>query len=259
MGRRLCSKSRFFRSNSLSGWSRMLRKSFEFLHKVERRVCRDLANSRRSFSQCGEDILVQYVFNMRKIHRPSYLDIGCNDPFVLNNTVALYLQGSRGINIDANPNLIRKFERERPQDINLNTGISGTDAGELDFYLMEDDTLSTFSKGECDALQGHGHKLRSVEKIRLTTISKILEKHAGGKFPDFLSLDVEGLDFEILKTIDFARSAPKVICVEAAEYSPTGSGERRSDLIEFLVAKGYYEYANTNLNAIMVQRTFWFI
>ena len=65
--------------------------------------------------------------------------------------------------------------------------------------------------------------------------------------------------FDIIKSIDFEKSYPKVICVEAAEYSPIGAGARRSDLINFLVSKGYYEYANTNLNAIMVKNEFWFI
>ena len=67
------------------------------------------------------------------------------------------------------------------------------------------------------------------------------------------------MDLEILKTIDYSQNAPKVICVEAADYSPIGAGERRTELIDFLVSKGYYEYASTNLNAIMVMRDFWFI
>ena len=74
-----------------------------------------------------------------------------------------------------------------------------------------------------------------------------------------MSIDVEGMDFQILKSIDFTTSAPKVICVEAADYSPVGAGMRRHEMIDFLVSKGYYEYANTNLNAIMVQSKFWFI
>jgi hypothetical protein len=67
------------------------------------------------------------------------------------------------------------------------------------------------------------------------------------------------MDFQILQSIDFSKSYPKIICVEAAEYSPVGAGARRNELINFLVSKGYYEYANTNLNAIMVKNEFWFI
>ena len=59
-----------------------------------------------SFSQCGEDLLIDYVFKLRGIAQPSYIDIGANDPFYLNNTAIFYLRGCRGINIEANPKLI---------------------------------------------------------------------------------------------------------------------------------------------------------
>jgi FkbM family methyltransferase len=168
------------------------------------------------------------------------------------------LKGCRGINIEANPQLLNDFKKLRPHDININIGISNKDKI-FDFYMMKDNTLSTFSKHEADLMIAHGKELLEIKKVKLTTITKILEQYNNGCFPDFLSLDVEGLDFEILQSIYFEKSFPKVICVEAAEYSPIGAGARKEDLIKFLVSKGYYEYANTNLNAIMVKNEFWFI
>lgn len=213
---------------------------------------------KKSYSQCGEDLLIKYIFNLRGISKPSYLDVGANDPYFLSNTALFYQSGSRGINIEANPNLLEKFNSKRSQDINLNIGISDKEE-ELDFYMMKDNTLSTFSKEECDFMVSSGKELSEVKRIKLVTIQSVLERHFDGRFPDFLSIDVEGLDFQILQSIDFLMVKPKVICVEAAEYSPIGAGTRRSELIDFLVSKGYYEYANTNLNAIMVERKFWFI
>jgi len=217
-----------------------------------------IPNFKKSYSQCGEDILVQYIFNLRGIATPSYIDVGANSPFFLNNTAIFYEMGSRGINIEANPQLAEGFQIYRPEDINLNIGIDNK-KGELDFYMMQDDTLSTFSKTESNFMIANGKKLLDIKKIKLDTISNILGIYCNNKFPDFLSIDVEGMDFEILKSIDFGKAFPKVICVEAAEYSPTGAGARRNELIDFLVSKGYYEYANTNLNAIMVKKEFWFI
>ena len=77
---------------------------------------------------------------------------------------------------------------------------------------------------------------------------------------EYLIYDAASTDnsVEILKTIDFKNNSPKVICVEAAEYSPIVTGERRNELIDFLVKNSYYEYANTNLNVIMVRKDFWF-
>lgn len=217
-----------------------------------------LGGYKKSYSQCGEDLLIQYIFTLRGVKNPSYIDIGANDPFFLSNTALFYKKGSRGINIEANPQLMKQFITNRPKDINLNIGISNKEE-ELDFYIMEDNTLSTFSKEECDFMVSKGKTLKAVQKIKLITIADVLEKYFGNQFPDFMSIDVEGMDFQILQSIDFENSRPKVICVEAADYSPVGAGARRSELIDFLVAKGYYEYANTNLNAIMVDRKFWFI
>ncbi len=215
-------------------------------------------NYKKSYSQCGEDLLIKYIFTLRGIAAPSYLDIGANDPYFLSNTALFYAKGSTGVNVEANPNLHKNFEAKRSRDINLNIGISDNE-DELDFFIMEDNTLSTFSKAEADFMQTKGNKLKEVQRVKLTTVASVIDKHCGGVFPDFLTIDVEGMDFQILKSINFESSKPKVICVEAAEYSPIGAGERRAELIEFLVSKGYYEYANTNLNAIMVDRKFWFI
>lgn len=210
-----------------------------------------------SFSQCGEDVIIDYIFKLRGVSRPSYIDIGANNPFYLSNTALFYNKGCRGINIEANPELIGQFYRFRPQDVNINIGISDEE-GEMDFYVMEDSTLSTFSKHEAEEMTKFGKNLKKIEKVRLTTVKHILEEYWDGKFPDILSLDVEGLDFEILKNIDFAGNCPKVICVEAAEFSSDGTGARRTEIIDYLVNNGYYEYANTNLNAIMVRNSFWF-
>lgn len=211
---------------------------------------------RNSYSQSGEDAIMDYIFSLRGISKPTYIDIGANHPFYLNNTALFYERGCRGINVEANPDLIKEFKVQRPADININIGIADKE-NEMDFYVMEDNTLSSFSKEETDAMVVHGKKLAAVKKIKLTTVEKILDEYCDGVFPDILSIDVEGLDFQILKTIDFANNSPKIICVEAAEYSPIGAGARRTEMIDFLVENGYYEYANTNLNAIMVKDSFW--
>jgi FkbM family methyltransferase len=219
---------------------------------------RTTIDAQKSYSQCGEDLIVDYIFKLRGIDLPTYIDIGAHDPFYLSNTAKFYDRGCKGINIEANPDLIQAFYTFRPNDINLNIGISDEE-GSLDFYIMEDNTLSTFSKEECDFMVSNGKAFSRVQKIKLATLSQILNQNFAGNFPDFLSIDVEGMDFQILKSIDFKKAFPKIICCEAAEYSPIGTGDRREEIISLLETNGYYEYANTNLNAIMVRREFWFI
>lgn len=219
----------------------------------------DFNNKKISYSQCAEDLLVKYIFNLRGINNPSYIDIGANNPFFLNNTAIFYENGSRGINIEPNPSLIDLFHKYRPGDTNLNLGI-GNGPSELDLYIMDDPTLSSFSLEECKKYIETGkYNLIETKKINLITINELIEKYCNGIFPDFLSIDAEGMDFEIIKSIDYENTAPKVICFEAADYSPNGTGAKRNDIIDFLKNKEYYEYANTNLNAIMVKNDFWFI
>ncbi len=210
----------------------------------------------RSYSQCGEDLIVNYVFKLRGVEHPSYIDIGANHPYFLSNTALFYEDGCRGINIEANPALFSSFRQFRPRDINLNVGVSDA-KGILEFHIMEDNTLSTFSVEERDHLLRNGKKQASVAMIEATTVASILADHWGDKFPDFLSLDAEGTDLRILRSIEFDRYFPKIVCVEAAEYSATGTGARRSDVVDYLLAADYFEYASTNLNAIMVRREFW--
>jgi FkbM family methyltransferase len=215
--------------------------------------------SKISYSQCGEDLIIQYIFNLRKIRKPTYLDIGANHPFYLSNTALFYQKGCTGINVEPNPDLIKEFYKHRCKDINLLAGV-GASEGDRNFYIMNDTTLSSFSEVEIKKYESTGlYKLAEIKKMQVITINSILEKYANGLFPDLLSLDAEGQDLEILKSIDFDSGSPKVICVEAADYSPTGAGGRRSDLVDYLTGEGYYEYANTNLNAIMVKKDFWFI
>jgi FkbM family methyltransferase len=213
---------------------------------------------KKSYSQCGEDLIIKYIFDLRGIERPSYIDIGANDPFFLSNTALFYELGSRGVNIEANPDLFKNFKEQREGDINLNVGV-GVEEGELDFYIMSDNTLSTFSYGEYVKMLEFGKTLNRIQRIKVIELQKIIDNYSKGIFPDIMTIDVEGMDFSILELINYEISSPKVVCVEAAEYSPIGAGKRRSELVDFLVSKGYYEYANTNLNAIMVRKDFWFI
>jgi FkbM family methyltransferase len=209
-----------------------------------------------SYSQCGEDLIVRYIFDALAIDRPSYIDIGAHDPEYFSNTALFYKHGSKGINIEPDPKLFKKFLKKRKKDINLNIGISNSES-EADFYLMSSPTLNTFSKAEADAYVSHGYSILSIEKVKSYTLNQIISKYCGGQFPDFLSLDVEGLDFSILNSINYEVSIPIVICVETISFSETGQGRKNQQIIDFLVAKGYMIYADTYINTIFVKKDKW--
>ena len=213
-------------------------------------------NFRRSWSQCGEDIIARYVFDILQIPVPTYLDIGAHHPTHFSNTHLFYSQGSRGINIEPDPDLFVAFTQARPRDINLNVGI-GEQSGELDFYVMSVRTLNTFSEAEAHAIERQGSvRIERVVTLPVVTVNSILEDHCRTGI-DFLSLDVEGLDLAILRTMDFDIVRPKVMCVETITYSENRTGQKVKDIESFMHGNGYFTYADTNINTLFVDRQIW--
>jgi FkbM family methyltransferase len=221
------------------------------------RLDKSRAHSRLSFSQSGEDLIVDYIFQRRGVNSPSYIDIGAFHPWQMNNTALFYKRGSRGVSIEPHPFLFEKISRERSLDINLNIGISDRET-EMDFFVIEPAYLSTFLKSNAEKyVHEHSYKIEKVVKIKVDTLNNILKQYFPNACPDFLSLDAEGIDLVILKSIDFARYKPKVICVETMTYSRTGRGQKESEIPRFLESQGYMVYADTHINTILVLKTFW--
>ena len=168
--------------------------------------------SKASFSQSGEDLIVEFIFNSLNIPVPTYIDIGAYHPYRLNNTAHFYQNGCRGINIEPNSHLFQVLKKVRPKDINLNIGIGDTQ-GNADFYILSSPTLSTFSKDKAEWYVGeHEQRMKEIRQMPVDTLPNIIARYSKGIFPDFLSLDIEGLDFEILQSIDYSGSIPIVIC-----------------------------------------------
>jgi FkbM family methyltransferase len=210
-----------------------------------------------SYAQSGEDLIIDYIFKLRNIHLPTYLDLGANHPFNINNTFLFYKRGSIGINIDANPNLIELFNNYRPKDKNINIGI-GDNVEKLAFYVMDESSLSTFSEIEASKLKKLGHTIIDKIQIQTKTINNIIEEYNNGIYPDFVTIDVEGFDEQIICSMNLEKSRPKVICLETVEYTIDGTGKKRDALIQNVISKGYTVYADTNINTIFVENNFWF-
>ena len=134
-------------------------------------------NYKISYSQCGEDIIIRFIFDALGISKPSYIDIGAHNPTNLNNTTIFYLNGSRGINIEPDPTLFRRFESDRKSDTNLNIGIADK-KGEMDFYFMSNPTLNTFSKDEVSKFEEFNYTVISTKKVKVDTISNVIEKYS---------------------------------------------------------------------------------
>jgi FkbM family methyltransferase len=210
-------------------------------------------NLKASSSQCGEDLIIHHIFVNRGIPKPSYLDIGAHHPFRLSNTAIFYASGSRGVNVEPNPDLIQHFYQLRPDDINLQIAISDRD-GSIDLHIPYDSAaLATVLPDQLPA----DTQEASVVSVPCMTLSSLIEQRLQGHVPDFLSLDVEGHDLMILQQLSSLAAHPKVICVETVSYSASGHGVKLDEIISFLTGIGYRVYADTQINTIFVLASFW--
>jgi len=210
-----------------------------------------------SYSQCGEDLIVNFAFRELGLGKITYLDIGAHDALYLNNTAFFYKQGSRGVCVEPDPALFKKIKRARPKDVCLNIGIGDGTQTEADFYIMSGKTLNTFSKEEAERYVSYGNqKIEQVIKMPLVSVNEIIKQHFKGT-PDFVSLDVEGYDLVILKSFDFAKYRPKVWCIETLTYTEDHTEVKIKDTIDFLLSKGYFIYGDTYINTIFVDKEAW--
>lgn len=210
-----------------------------------------------SYSQAGEDAIVRFLFFDKKMNRITYLDIGTNIPDDNNNTYLFYQTGSRGVCVEADETMIKQIKKTRPEDTVLNYGVSIGDEQSADFYIFDVKGLNTFDKEEAERRVAYGtYKIEKVVNVKLIAINKLIKDYFD-KYPDFLSIDIEGLDLEVLKSLDYTTYPVPVICVETCQYSENHIRPKDKSIAEFLCGKGYEVYADTYINTIFVNKE-WF-
>lgn len=208
-----------------------------------------------AYSWEGEDILAwKILHDQLGVGTGFYVDVGAHHPSYLSNTFLFYQRGWRGINIDAMPGSMEPFRIVRPEDLNLEIGIAREastkvlvqfDDPSLNGFLSEDQILSQTGRG-CTVLH------RSiVECVPLTTI---LDRYEVASNFDLLNIDVEGLELEVLSSIDFTRYRPKLIigealgcnCVEDALASP---------IARVMKTKGYKLFSRLHFSMIFIEES----
>lgn len=214
-------------------------------------------NHYNSYSQVGEDAIISFLFADKKIEKFTYLDVGTNIPDFSNNTYLFYLRGYKGVCVEANKTLIPLIEKVRPLDKIVFAGISTSGEKFGDFYIFNESGLNTFDKKEADFRSSlEGYEIIDKVQVPLLTINQLIQSNFD-TYPDFLSLDIEGLDFDVLKSLDMERFPIPVICVESCTFSNNHIRPKDKCIIDYLLSKGYEIYADTYVNTIFVNRV-WF-
>ena len=158
----------------------------------------------------GEDLeIVKYFENL---DNGFYVDVGCYHPIEMNNTYLLYKKNWKGINIDTSKFSIDLFNFLRPDDLNYNLAISNKD-GEYEYYYQKKlSKLSTLKKTIAKGVFQGNFKTKKIITSKLSTL--IDKTKFKNKKIDFLNIDAEGSDLDVLKSLNFDIYRPKLICVE---------------------------------------------
>lgn len=201
-----------------------------------------------SYSQDGEDlVLVSLLRNKFSInYKGYYVDIGAYHPLTFSNTKIFYDIGWRGINIDATPGSMSAFEKMRPLDTNIVAGIADK-KGEMYYHMFEEPALNCFDETIANDRINEGWALLERKVIKTYPINDILEKHLPlGQQIDFIDIDVEGYEFQILSQFDFEKYAPCYFLTEALEYQNEDFFEyQHNEVFKLLSSKGYKVVAKT--------------
>ena len=214
-----------------------------------------MAEYRKSYSQVGEDLLV--AFFLQKERGVSYIDIGCLWPTRLSNTYFFYKRGGEGLCVDPNPDIRAEYETARPRDTFVNLGVGAT-TGKLTYHRFQNPVFNTFLPERAAAVQATGRRGRnaigSVE-VPVRPLSKLLRdldwRERVGERVDFLSLDVEGLEHDVLSSLDFTYIRPRLIVLETAV---TERAPENNACVALLRERGYELTGWTGHDAFLMDR-----
>jgi FkbM family methyltransferase len=202
---------------------------------------------RGSFAQEGEDLILEQIFGAQD--SGFYVDVGAHHPTRYSNTYRFYRRGWRGINIDAMPGSMALFDELRPRDINIETAILD-ERRKMKFYLFDEPALNGFSPTITAAREEGGsyHVIGTVE-LEGRPLRDVLDQYLpSGVEIDFMTIDTEGLDFEVIQSNDWMRFRPKVLLVETNQEVFSSEA-----LNEYMTERGYCSFRRTPRTAFFIR------
>ena len=208
-----------------------------------------------SYSQAGEDRIINLIRKQLKLEEFRYVDIGACNGVHHSNTCLFYRMGFRGVLVEANPLLLDRIAQARPADKLIHAGVVPSqmvESSRLNFHVMNSHAMGTFSEKQASGLKQEGYTVEQVIPVPVMTLDELLDQHASGPV-HLLSLDVEGLDESILEDCNLTSHRPDIICVETL----TGTGKKNNAINQRLKAVNYHQVADTVVNSIFVREESW--
>ena len=200
------------------------------------------------FGQEAEDAVLSELIGPELRDQGFYVDVGAHHPTRFSNTWKFYQLGWRGINIDPTPGCMVEFNKLRPEDTNLEIGVSAREA-ERSFYCYNEPALNGIDNDRQEELAESPYKLEKIIEVKTKPLSDILSAHGLVLGPlNFLSIDVEGLEMEILQSNNWDRYLFTWILIEQRASDLTTIDQTLPWL--FLSSKGYQAVAYTGRTVI---------
>lgn len=203
-------------------------------------------------SQYGEDQMFRLLLHPSS--QGTFVDVGAHHPIDGSNTFNLYLRGWKGVTIDPNPTFEPLYRRLRPGQRHLVEGVSAI-AATLTYFEFQDSRHNTLSADRARDLAALGVEAIAQRQIACRPLRSIVEECLPRRQIDLLAVDCEGLDQQVLESLDLAAHRPTTILIEDYDrFTSVRDGEGSSALHDFMVRNGYYPIAQLAFSALYVAR-----
>ena len=190
---------------------------------------------RKPSSRWGVDLILNSFF--KDIKNGFYIDVGCHHPFINNHTYLLHKRGWTGINIDLDFNSIDMFNFFRPKDLNKQIALTDNKGQKELFFYHNRAAKNTISPE-------FGRDAKLIKKIETETLNNILiNSKLANKRIDFLSIDVEGNELNVLKGFNLKKYKPTIILLE---YRLPNLKEFYDKNIDQIIKSEIYQYMISN-------------
>ena len=207
---------------------------------------------KRSYAQSGEDIIADVL--LEKKRKGIYVEVGAFHPKLFSNTYLFYKRGWSGVCIEPRPEVKEMFEKTRSRDKFVSLGV-GAKKDVLEYYEFDDSAANTFSTEQAEKnTQEAGRKLLRKINVAVMPLRDILAGcELDGKTVDLMSVDVEGMDAEVLKSNDWNKYRPKVVICEDLEFD--FMNPKKSAVVKYLLDLGYELVGKTPYSLILREKT----
>lgn len=202
---------------------------------------------KRSYAQSGEDVVADAELGRKR--KGVYVDVGAFHPKLFSNTYLFYKRGWRGVCVEPRPDAQAQFKKVRPGDRFVAMGV-GKKKDVLEYWEFNDPAANTFSSRQAKKNTTEaGRKLVRKVNVAVMPLRDIMAQAGMDKEKiDLLSVDVEGMDLEVLESNDWEKYRPEIVICEDLDFEMENWS--RSKVVSFLVGNDYRLVAKTPYSLI---------